>query len=343
MTKSGHVFTLCAINDGSVRLEESLEPPPHAIQRGKDVLPERPWSIHFGTAGGAFRMAGFRHKAMLTVISIGLGLALPGITASARLPAGGSEPPVFVVRDFGAVPKSAHQWMLLRNRAVRKELGITGAQMAGHARIEMQFARDWRSARQGQPLEGDAHSREIRAALGRFDREIAATLTAKQRERLDQIQLQAQGPLAFAPEEQDTRGMVQPPLEKRLELNEEQLQQARAIFQESIKQIEKAASFPIVVPPENGQLTMRAVRKLVESPEFEAAKDKAGRAGREASAATVRRIEAVLNDRQRKAYREMIGEPFEFAKLQIGATRRRRADLDRGLVAALVGLNEGPP
>ena len=278
------------------------------------------------------------------VISIAFGLALGGFAASARLLASGPEPPDFVVRDFGVVPRSAHQRVLLKNEGVRKELKITEAQKAEHSRIERQFAQEFVKARQGQAPKDAAKAREARVAFNKLeDDAIVATLTAKQRERLDQIQLQALGPLAFALEGTDKRGMVEPALEERLEMSEDQVRRARAIFQESIKQIEKAASFPIALATEIGRPTEEAVRQLVESAEFQAAKDKAGGAGREASAAVVQRIEQVLNDKQRVAYRRLLGEPFDFSKLRTGAAGRQAGQLDRMLVADLVGVGARAP
>ena len=76
---------------------------------------------------------------------------------------------------------------------------------------------------------------------------------------------------------------------------------------EEQKEIEKAASFPIALDTKDGPPTMEAIRKLVESPEFQAAKEKASKAGRDATAAVTRRIEEVLTDEQREAYHKLLG------------------------------------
>jgi hypothetical protein len=55
-------------------------------------------------------------------------LALAGLMAAAKLLASGPEAPAFIVRDFGAVPRLAHQRVLLKNDAIQKELKITEAQ-----------------------------------------------------------------------------------------------------------------------------------------------------------------------------------------------------------------------
>jgi hypothetical protein len=79
------------------------------------------------------------------------------------------------------------------------------------------------------------------------------------------------------------------------------------IFREGYKEIEKAASFPLELDSKNGPTTTEAIKKLLESPEFQTAKQKAGKAGRDATAALTRRIEAVLTADQRQMYRKMLG------------------------------------
>jgi hypothetical protein len=278
------------------------------------------------------------------MLSIGFGLALLNLMVSANVLASRSQFPAFVVRDFGAVPRSAHQRVLLKNNAVQKELKITEAQTAEQATVERRFAQESVKARQRQAPRDVAKSREARIALNKLeDAAIIATLTPQQRERLDQIQLQAQGPLAFAAQGNDTIGLVEPPLAERLDLTEDQTRRARDIFQESVKQIEKAASFPIILASGNERPTPQAIRSFVESPKFQAAKDKAGRAARDASSAVIRRIEEILNNEQRLAYRRLLGQPFDFSKLRIGAAGTDAAKLDRMLVADLLGLDQRTP
>ena len=77
---------------------------------------------------------------------------------------------------------------------------------------------------------------------------------------------------------------------------------------------------------------MEGIRKVVESPEFQAAKQKAAQAGRDASAALTRRIEEVLTDEQRTTYHKLLGEPFELSKLRFsgrGQDERRSTSESR--------------
>ena len=79
-----------------------------------------------------------------------------------------------------------------------------------------------------------------------------AILTPEQRERLDQIQLQAQGPLAFSlggddpgSSSGDRSRFVGPPVPQRLKMSADQVKRVRTIAQEADTQISKAASVRI--------------------------------------------------------------------------------------------------
>ena len=77
-----------------------------------------------------------------------------------------------------------------------------------------------------------------------------ANLKPEQRDRLVQIQLQAQGPLAFSIRERDASssiaGLVRftgPPLSEQLKMSDDQVKRVRTIAEEGTTQILKAASF----------------------------------------------------------------------------------------------------
>ena len=151
-------------------------------------------------------------------------------------------------------------------------------------------------------------------------------LTPEQRERLDQIQLQAQGPFAFARPDGATEAHVGPPLAERLKLSDDQARRARAICRskERRRSRRRPASRSSSIR-RTGRRPWRRFGKLVESPEFQAAKQKAAQAGRDASAAVIRRIEEVLTAEQREAYHKLLGEPFDLSKLRIRRARTGRA------------------
>ena len=99
--------------------------------------------------------------------------------------------------DFGVVPRPAVTQLLLQLPAVQEELKITEAQKKEQAEIEERRSQKIQHAR--TEIKDCAKFRASRDAI--FN-EIAAgqlaILKLEQRERLDQIQLQAQGPLAFS-------------------------------------------------------------------------------------------------------------------------------------------------
>ena len=148
---------------------------------------------------------------------------------------------------------------------------------------------------------------------------IRGNLEPKQRERLDEIQLQAQGPLAFTLPDSPFRVFVETHPE--LRMSEDQLRRVRAIVDEGDKEIDKVSKFPVRRNPNDGPLTVDAVRVLAAAPEFQAAKAKARQATREARDAAIRRIDQVLTEPQRATYRAMLGRPFDLSKLDVGAER----------------------
>jgi hypothetical protein len=270
------------------------------------------------------------------VAALGLILAWFQVLSSAQ------EAPRFEVYDFGVVPRPAVQQVLARAQAVQDELKMTDAQKKEIAAI------DERTGQKVQQARREAKDRSkflaTRDALFKeADSAWLAIFKPEQRARLDQIQLQAQGPLAFARDEAPgmTAPYAGPPLTDRLKLSEDQARRARAIFEEGTKEIEQAATFPIVLDTKNGPPTMEAVRKLVETPEFQAAKRRASQAGRNAFAALTRRIEEVLTAEQREDYHKLLGQPFDLSNVGVGMTRPDDREMDARIAANALGVGGG--
>jgi hypothetical protein len=172
---------------------------------------------------------------------------------------------------------------------------------------------------------------------------IRKTFRPEQLERLDQIQLQAQGPFAFSRTDnafQAALWYAGPPLAERLKLSDDQVKRMRAITDEGQKEIAVAASFAIPLDP-NDKPKPEDIRKFVEGPEFRAAKDKATQAGHEALAAVTRRVEEVLTDSQRQEYRKLLGASFDVASLNRGMSAEQQQRFDVMLVARALGLGGG--
>jgi hypothetical protein len=267
---------------------------------------------------------------------VALGLCLAFVQAPAI--ANAQEAPSFQIQDFGVVPRPMMPMMLLGMEPVQDELKLTEAQKKEYEAImERRIQKIQQARRDTKDITKFQAARD--AVFRETEEAIQANLTPEQRERLDQLQLRIQGPLAFAPPGFGPPAPASPPLAERLELSDDQTRRCRTIVDEGEKEIAKAARFPIALDSKNGPPTVEAIRTLVESPEFQAAKQKARQAGRDASAAVLRRIEAVLTDAQREAYRKRLGAPFDLSRLHWGPPDERQMDLQ--MVAAAFGLGGG--
>ena len=269
--------------------------------------------------------------AQMTLKSLGLGLLLFHTVAH------GQAVPTFQVNEFGIDPRpAAHSW-LLEMESVQQELAMSEAEKKEQNAIMLRFAQQLREAR--HETRDRTKFREARVAVGKAQEAAAmANLTTGQRERIEQIHLQAEGPFAFAWPEDLAAAFVGHTLPERLKLSEVQDQRLRKIVIQGSQEMRKAASFPIVLNTKNGPANMEAIAAFVASPEFQTAKRNAAKAGREASAAVIRRIEEVLTDGQRTAYHELLGKPFELSKLTLLLPGQDEQEFDRRVAADALGL-----
>src|SRR4029077_19984205 len=104
-------------------------------------------------------------------------------------------------------------------------------------------------------------------------------------------QLQAQGPLAFNRSKFPRMALDGPDLAQQLKLTDDQVERGRTIAEGGDKEIEKVAAAPTVMDPKAGAPSPESIRRLVESPEFKAAKRKIGEAARNAWASLMQRID----------------------------------------------------
>jgi hypothetical protein len=223
--------------------------------------------------------------------------------------------------DFGVVPRAAATQVLLGLPAVQQELKLSEAQKTTQSNAQKQRAEKMRKAR--SEMKDRAEFLKARDAIfAEFQKAQTATLQPEQRERLIQIQLQTQGPLAFtireraeAPADAADGAFIGPRLSEELKMSADQVKQARKLADDGSTEIAKAAQFQISLGSQD-RPTSEAIRKLVGEPEFRAAKEKARRAAREAWTAVTARIDAVLNDEQRANYRKLLGKPFDLTKLR---------------------------
>jgi hypothetical protein len=268
-------------------------------------------------------------------LALAIGLVVNTVV-SAQVPAGAPAPPSYSLWEFGTMPRPAFKQVLLGVSAVQEELKLTAAQEAGMEAAGRRQSEEIQKARREI-----ADREKFLSARQAINKELMEAtlknLEPGQRDRLDQIQRQAQGPLAF----DNTRGSDLaadgPGLAERLKLSDDQVQRAQAIAQEGYKEIEQAASVQIVLDPKAGAPTPESIRKLVEAPEFKAAKRKAREDAHKAWASVIQKIERVLTEPQRTAYREMLGAPFDMTKIRFGD----EAEEDAGMVANALNVGGG--
>jgi hypothetical protein len=249
-----------------------------------------------------------------SAIALVVGLVV-SVAVLAQAPPSAQAPSSYPLWEFGTMPRPAFKEVLLGNPAVAAELKITEAQNKARDEKVQRLREKIQKAR--REITETAKFVEARDSI--FKEIEAATLenlTPQQRQRLEQIQLQSQGPLAFNRASIPALAAEGPDPIERLNLTDDQIKQIRAIAMEGDAEISKAAELPIVLDPKAGALTPESIKKLVETEEFKAAKKKTREAARKAWDSVIARIERVLSETQRTAYREMLGPPFDLHKIR---------------------------
>jgi hypothetical protein len=171
---------------------------------------------------------------------------------------------------------------LLQNKSVQDDLKVTPEQdrklrevgrefEAAHA-DEIAQLRKEKDARKGFELR--------RVALEAMTRAMNDILTPRQLKRLGQIEIQAQGVAALMRSE----------VQKELSLSDKQREEIRSITDAGEKEVRET----LKSPPSDARGWAEVGKKL-----------------RKLHQDTEERALAVLNDEQRKAWKEMTGEPFE--------------------------------
>lgn len=275
-------------------------------------------------AGGICRAIGGRLAvvAMAATMTLALGWIDPAARAQQgqRQGQAAARTPTFEVSDFGVVPRPAVVMGILEQEAVQQELKLTDDQKK-EFRSVIQKQRQELRKRMTEARKKGGGAEKAQAAMADVYKDAAKAISKvfqpEQWERLGQIQLQAQGPLAFTrPNNGPFRALTDAnePLADRLKLSDDQKRRIEKIANQGHAEIEKAASFPIPLDPKD-KPTPEAIKKYVESPEFRAAYEKASKAGREAWAPVMARIEEVLTESQRAEYHKMRGAPFDATRL----------------------------
>jgi Spy/CpxP family protein refolding chaperone len=280
-----------------------------------------------GNSSLGFRDLKARDITMQRTVALAL-LLIPGwgVQSLAQVPAARSDSPAYSIDDFGLMPAAVPGQALLRTPGIQQELKLTDAQKQQHiALTEEQRARVQR-ARENYDVE--IFQAASNAIAEDYETALQTVLEPAQRERLEQIRLQVQGPVAF--EDRAVR--------RRLRLTIDQRDEIEAIVSAGAKELKKAATIPIVLNPGDDPKTVEAVRALVGRLEFQLAKERGRHQVLATRADVMLRIAKVLTVPQRAAYSKMLGAPFDIEKFkpQIDAT-----ELDVRRVAVSLGLRLG--
>ena len=263
-----------------------------------------------------------RMLATTTILICGVGLADPARSQEV-LPGGRPVPLGPAEIGEGLVPVGGIG-LLVQFPAVQDELAMTEAQRSRIDEVRKDNTRAEQAAFQRfqvrfrslgpRPTPGatEALSRQFQEdldALGsRFEAAVLKVLDRRQRTRLDQIHLQADGPIAFLRRE----------VRERLGLDPEQVKTIRALIARGRQQIADGAAVPAGVPPVTGPITPEQGRALYESKPYQDAIRKNREIARSARSRTLQAITKLLSKGQHAEYQAMLGEPFDFTRLQAG-------------------------
>jgi Spy/CpxP family protein refolding chaperone len=228
--------------------------------------------------------------------------------------------------EVGVDPNPASTSALIQKPTVQDELKLTDAQ---RKRIEG-VAKELRQRMDRMATEGQAQIRELGPqpdprAVAEAQRSLvestavlraeaeAATLKAlepRQRTRLIQIRLQAEGPLAFS----------RPEVLERLNLAPDQIATIQEIVGDGRGRMTGDPAGSLASNEGNPLVTPEQSRAFEGSnqPKAEAKEGRESTTG--TRKATMQAIAKVLTKGQRSAYRKLVGEPFDLAKLQDAGT-----------------------
>lgn len=164
----------------------------------------------------------------------------------------GQVPPSYQLWEFGTMPRPAFKMVLLGVPVVQEELKLTARQKQG-----MEETRTRLMAKAQEAIRGITDREKMQATREAMFKElmpaILANLEPGQRDRLDQIQLQSQGPFAFNRSGNPQLVLEGPGLAERLKLSDDQIERIKGIAEEGEQEIGKTATVPIVLDSKAGR------------------------------------------------------------------------------------------
>ena len=205
---------------------------------------------------------------------------------------------------------------LLERETIQKELKLSDEQKSKLKKAESVVAKiqkereEDRVGKRQELLNAGATPQEIAlfdsslVAEARNSGDTAAltVLNKNQRERLKQIQLQLEGPMAFLRDD----------LQKKLNIDEDRGREILRIVMQGRENLINASALPENSAREfQGVLTQDQRRALSQSKDFQAKVGKSKEAAIKSRASTMQSIGKLLTKNQRARYQNMLGNPFD--------------------------------
>jgi hypothetical protein len=238
--------------------------------------------------------------------------------------------------------------MLIRSTAVRKDLGLTQAQADRILRIDEEFNKRRREAAQG--LRKDASGVDptelmtmIASLRAENEAAIAEVLEPRQRKRLAQIVIRAEGPLAVSrPEVADAINLGPSEVEYIQEVMREYKEVADRLWQEHIERLRDIRDRAIAAPRGREKAGRIAGAKAPggepgrpgdalpsRDPATVAEEERFRKESIKLEDEVIRQVSKALSRKQRAAFNRLLGEPFDLGKLSPDVAGATRSTLSR--------------
>jgi len=229
------------------------------------------------------------------------------------------------VLGIGIEPALYPAQVLFDTPAVQEELKVTPSQLERWRKVLQEQDRDTRitdmikAQREELGVNPDPQAREeMRARLRvvqtsirkEYETKLAKILDPHQRDRLGEIQLQAEGPMAF----------TRPEIQERLNLDPFQIEAILEIVAQGREATKTASEVSNEVFPSR-VVGAETRRQLLETKKVQDEIDKRRKAMSDTRRQTMQLIGKVFTNGQRAKYRKMLGEPFDFVKLRPTTTQ----------------------
>ncbi len=231
----------------------------------------------------------------------------------------------------GVQPEFHYKRKLLKFPAILEELQVTDAQQEALKQADEEFTlaakrltRQIQQTREQLKQQGDpAAEQAFRLETLNYGKKLTQptekpflkVLDRNQAKRLEQIQIRADGYMAF----------MRPDVLDRLGLTPDQETAIAALVAEARTQVFAAATIAVTPAHDFTTLPEEARQARFASPDYQAALAQVRTKVTDARTTALRAIREVLTKAQQATFKNMVGEPFDFRKLTAVATPERPA------------------